>query len=109
MNLRTKTVAVTILSIALILLLWFAFETKQRVEGVESQWVDHHSYIAAINCALARINTNFDYSGDIHQTDDFPTRIELALAETYKAIEAYLKSWPKLKVSMRRWINSLML
>jgi len=108
MNLRTNTVSVAILSIALVVL-WFAFETKQRAEGTESQWVDHNNYTAAINCALARINTNFDYSGYIHQTDDFPARIELALAETYKAIEAYLKSGPKLKVRKRRWINSLML
>jgi len=98
MNLRTKTAAVTLFSIALaVVLLWFGLETKQRVKSVESQWIDHNDYAAATNYALARINTNFGYGGFIHhfknyilhQSDKFPPLIEADLDETYRAIEEY--------------------
>ncbi len=98
MSLRIKTVAVAMLSCTLIvLLLWFGIETKQRVKGVEQQWLDYNNYASATNYALARINTNFGYGGFIHhfknyilhQTDQFAALAADDLEETYRAIDEY--------------------
>ena len=97
-SLRIQTVAVAILSCTLIvLLLWFGIETKQRVKGIEKQWVDYNNYASATNYALARINTNFGYGGFIHhfknyilhQTDELSQLSENDLNETYRAIDEY--------------------
>ncbi len=98
MSLRIQTVAVAILSSTLIvLLLWFGIETKQRVMGIEKQWVDYNNYASATNHALAKINTNFGYGGFIHhfknyilhQTEALSVLSENDLKETYHAIEEY--------------------
>ncbi len=98
MNLRSKTIAITMIAtILMALLVFFGFETKSRILSVEAQWHDFNEYAAKSNYALARINTHFGYGGFIHyfknyilhQTDDLLPKIDENLHETYHAIEEY--------------------
>jgi len=98
MNLRSKTIAITMIATLLMaLLVFFGFETKSRILSVEAQWHDFNEYAAKSNYALARINAHFGYGGFIHyfknyilhQTDDLLPKIDENLHETYHAIEEY--------------------
>jgi len=98
MGLRSKTIAITMIAIALmVLLVFFGFETKSRILSVEAQWRDFNQYAAKSNYALSRISTHFGYGGFIHyfknyilhQTDDLLPKIDENLHETYHAIEEY--------------------
>ena len=98
MSLRAKTIAVTMIAVALMGgLVFFGYETKSRILSVEKQWIDFNTYAAKSNYALSRINTHFGYGGFIHhfknyilhQTEDLPPKIEEDLRETHLAIEDY--------------------
>ncbi len=98
MSLRSKTIAITVIAIALMGgLVFVGFETKSRIHSAEAQWSDYNNNAAKSNYALARISTHFGYGGFIHhfknyilhQTEDLPPKIEEDLRETYLAINDY--------------------
>ena len=92
------TVAIVLVTLILTLaLVWFVFTVKQRVIGVEQQWIDYSTEATVASHVLNRIQTNFGYGGFIHNFKNYVLRkdanlipkIDKSLTETRRAINDY--------------------